>query len=110
VSFRIPAPVNTALDWVSRNRWPITGASVALAVVTAAYTQSAAVAAGACAAMAAGAVLTVLCINGRHLRKALAQARYDMGAMQDELDERRTGDPTAPTVQLRTIGDGGEPT
>lgn len=110
MTVRIPARVNRALDWVSRNRLPMIGAACALAVVAAAYTQSVAVAAGTCAAMTFGAVLTVLGINRRRLREDLAQARYDIGAMQDELDERRAGDPSAPTAQLRTIGEGGERT
>lgn len=110
MSVRIPTRVNTGLDWASRNRLPITGAACALAVVAAAYTQSVPVAAGVCVAMAFGAVLAVLSINRRRLREDLAQARYDIGAMQDELDKRRAGDPTDPTVQLRAIGEGGERT
>lgn len=110
MSVRIPTGVNGALDWASRNRLPITGTAVALAVVAAAYTQSVAVAAGACAAMSFGAVLAVLVIDRRRAREERAQAQYDLRALQNELDEARSGDPSAPTVQLRTIGDGGEPT
>jgi hypothetical protein len=110
VSFRIPTRLNSALDWASRNRLPLTGSVAALAVAIAAQTQSAAVAAGICAAMAAGAVLTVLSLGWRRAREERAQAQYDLRALQNELAEARTGDPSAPTMQLRAIGESGERT
>jgi Flp pilus assembly protein TadB len=102
--------MNSTLDWASRNRLPLIAAVAALAVVVAAYAQSVPVAAGICAAMAAGAVLTVMSLGWRRAREERAQAQYDMRALQNELDEARAGDPSAPTVQLRTIGEGGERT
>ncbi|WP_165975223.1 hypothetical protein [Actinomadura rubrisoli] len=48
-------------------------------------------------------------VERRRLREALKQVHYDKGALEAELAERRMGDPSAPTTELRTIGEGGEP-
>lgn len=110
MTVRIPTRLNRTLDWVSRNRMPLAGGYIAATALFAAETQSVAVAAGLGAAMCFGGVLTVLVIDRRRAREERAQAQYDLRALQNELDEARAGDPSAPTVQLRTIGEGGERT
>lgn len=110
MSVRIPTRLNRALDWASRNRMPLAGGSIAAVVLFAAGTQSVAVAAGLGAAMSFGGVLAVLVVDRRHAREERAQAQYDLRALKNELDEARAGDPSAPTVQLRTIGETGERT
>jgi hypothetical protein len=110
MSVRIPAPVNLLLDWSSRNRLHITGAVVGVVWAAAVASQSLTVGAAATVFTVGISLIAVHTIRTRRLRESLAQARYDNAALEAQLADCRTGDPTDPTVQLRTIGETGERT
>jgi hypothetical protein len=110
MTVRIPSSVNGALDWLSRHRLRATGVIVAAAWATAVASESLPAGAAAAVVTVGLSVITAGTVQTRRLREDLAQAHYDNRALQAQLAECRTGNPTDPTVQLRTIGEAGERT
>jgi hypothetical protein len=110
VRIRIPKPVNAVLD--APDRHPRVAVAVvagcALAWPVALYWASplAAVIAGCGLLLFVGAMV----FTGREMRwrETVRQRDYDLAAERRENARLRTGDPTAPTTQLRHIGDRGE--
>lgn len=107
---RIPRPVNRVLDAAARHpRWFGTVLAVGLLSVAAGAVWWSPIVAGALA----GLLVAYIAGAGHWLRVAwlreqLAQRDYDLAAAQAELRALRQGDPSAPTAQLRPIGDRGE--
>jgi hypothetical protein len=112
VRIRIPAPVNRALDAVEHRQW---AASAAVSVAAVALLVAAALGARTPAGIAAG-VLLVAFLTGsyrvrvRRLQEQVRQRDYDLAAQAAEIARLSAGDATAPTTQLRFIGESGEPT
>lgn len=110
MSIRIPGSVNRVLDTVGRRPRVaaaiVAGAALAwpLAVVWA--SPAAAVIAG-CGLLLyiAGVWFTV---RELRYREIIRQQAYDLAAAQQIIKRLSAGDPTAPTAQLRPIGDRGE--
>ena len=110
MTLRIPRPVNRALDAAAHHPRAVLGtALVAFLSVTAVTILTAPL-----AAWAVGAAFVVyLAVVGHvarvtRLRARLRQTEYDLAAERAANARLRTGDGTAPTVQLRTIGESGE--
>lgn len=109
---RIPGPVNRALDAVTRHPKRLNvGLLVGLLALAAVAVWWSLIAA------AVLAVLLVAYLAGvghwlrvARLREQVRQANYDLAAERAENARLRAGDPTAPTAQLRPIGDRGEVT
>lgn len=109
---RIPGPVNRALDAAHRHPRAVTAvvAGCAVAWPLAVYWASPA------AAVIVGAVLalyvagTVAAVRDARLREEIRQLRYDLAATEQIIKRLSAGDPSAPTAQLRPIGDRGERT
>lgn len=107
---RIPTRINRVLDGVGRHQWAVSAAVSAAAVVL----LAAAVWVSRTGAGIATGLLLVVFITGtygariRQLREQVRQRDYDMAAKDAEIARLSAGDPTAPTTQLRSIGDGGE--
>ena len=109
---RIPRPVNRALDAAARHprRFDLGLLAGLLAVSASAVWWSP------LAAVLLAVLLVVYIAVAAHwlrvtrLREQVAQSRYDLAAAQAELYALRQGDASAPTAQLRPIGDRGETT
>jgi Flp pilus assembly protein TadB len=107
---RIPKPVNRVLD--APHRHPrVTVAVVAgcaLAWPVALYWASplAAVIAGCGLLLFVGA--TVFTSREMRWRETVRQRDYDIAALNQIIKQLSAGDPSAPTAQLRPIGDRGE--
>lgn len=110
MSVRIPGPINSAIDAVTRHRFPVIGVTGGAAWTGVALSHSAALGAGAAAFTAGAAVIAVVDLQMRRLRDRAEQAEYNERAALRDVAAARAGDPSAPTVQLRTIGEGGEST
>lgn len=112
MTVRIPGPVNRFLDAVDAHPRTTAVAVIAGAVVlpvTAALLNRTA------AAVAAGLLLVYVLAMGHRLRvlqlrEQVRQRDYDLAAERAEVARLRAGDPSAPTAQLRSIGDRGEST
>lgn len=108
MSIRIPRTVNRALDTVGRYQVVAAGVAIAVIAAVAVTWRSPAALAGAVAAMVGLAVIAAYEVQERRLRERLRQAEYDRDAERAENARLRAGDPSAPTAQLRTLGDRGE--
>lgn len=107
---RIPTPVNRVLDRVEHHRRVAVGSTAAVILTAAvglvwASPYAAVIAAGCLAVYVTGVWFAV---REMRIREALRQAAYDLAAERQENALLRAGDPTAPTAQLRHIGDHGE--
>lgn len=109
---RIPRPINRVLDAAARH--PRSLSTVLLAGLLA---LAAAVVWWSLTTAGVLACLLVAYIAGAahwlqvaRLREQIAQRDYDLAAKDAELRALRQGDPSAPTAQLRPIGDRGETT
>lgn len=109
---RIPNPVNRVLDMAGR--YP---RSVATVVSATAVTWSLTlvwISLLAAALVAAGLVLFVVvgwfAVRDLQRKEVVRQLRYDMAAKDAQIARLSAGDPSAPTAQLRQIGEAGEAT
>lgn len=112
MSFRIPTRVNRVLDMVATPpHAPITAAASVLAVAAVGLVWVSHTAAAATTGVL-GAFLLLACHIMRVgvWKERAVQAESDLRIAQHRITQLEAGDPTAPTAQLRTIGDGGEPT
>lgn len=110
MSLRIPRPVNRVLDVAGRHPQAAQGVVAAtflsigaLTILTSPLAASAVVGLFTVYIAVLGHVLQVA-----RLRDRLRQTEYDLAAERAENARLRTGDASAPTVQLRSIGEGGE--
>lgn len=108
----IPRPVNRVLDAAARHpRWFGTVLLAGLLSVAAGAVWWSPIVAGALAGL-----LVVYVAGAGHwlrvtrLREQVRQRDYDLAAADAEIRRLRAGDPSAPTAQLRPIGDRGETT
>ena len=110
MSVRIPRLLNRALDVAARHQRPFTG----LLTVGLLGLAAAAVWWSLLAATALGALLLAYSVGAWawlrivSLREQVRQRDYDLAAAHAEIRRLRQGDPSAPTAQLRPIGDRGE--
>ena len=111
MSVRIPRPVNRTLDAVSTHpRAVVTAvvvAGIALPVAAAllSLTGAAAVAGGTALAYV---LATVHRLRVSGLKEQIRQRDYDLAAERAQVERLSVGDPSAPTAQLRQIGETGE--
>lgn len=108
---RIPRPVNTVLDAAHRHPRAViavvAGAAVAWSVAL--YWASPIAAVITAAVLAVYVVVMVFTVREMRLREMVRQRDYDLAAANQIIKRATAGDPTAPTTQLRPIGDRGEP-
>ena len=108
---RIPNPVNQALDTVGRRQRLVSVAVVSAAagaLTVAAFMDQLAAVSG---AVGVGALLLLGAMSRARearLREQVRQRDYDLAAKDAEIARLSAGDATAPTAQLRPIGDRGE--
>ena len=110
---RIPTRVNQALDAVERGRWVSAAVMVAAAVAVAAVALALDHLTAGFAVMGITALLFLAATSSRRearLREQVRQAEYNLAAERRANEQLRAGDPSAPTAQLRPIGDRGEST
>jgi membrane protein implicated in regulation of membrane protease activity len=102
--------VNRALDAVAEHPRVTSGAVLVAGVVlpVAAVWVSLTGAAAVAGVMAAYVLALGHRIRVLRLKEQLQQRDYDLAAERAEVARLRAGDPTAPTTQLRPIGDRGE--
>src|SRR5690606_12653857 len=107
---RIPGPVNRALDAAHRNPRVVIAVVAAGAVAwpLALYWASptAPVITRCVLLLYVGGPLAA--VRAARLREEIRQLRYDLAAAEQIIKRLSAGDPTAPTAQLRPIGDRGE--
>lgn len=107
---RIPTRINRALD--AAQRYPralvavVSGTAVAWPVAVHWASPVAAVITG--AVLAVYVVVVLFTIRVMRLRETIRQLAYDSAAKDAEIARLSAGDPSAPTAQLRPIGEGGE--
>lgn len=110
MTVRIPSRVNRALDVLSLPQHvPAAAVASVLAAASVTLTWVSPVA----AAATAGVLLAFLAAAGHILRVAAwkeraAQAESDLRIAHHDLAELQAGDPSAPTMKLRSIGEAGE--
>lgn len=110
MSFRIPRPVNRLLDAAARHPQATRGVILATFLSVGAL----AILTSPLATWTIAALFTVYVAGLGHilqvarLRDRLRQTEYDLAAERAEVARLRAGDGSAPTMQLRSIGDGGE--
>jgi hypothetical protein len=110
VSIRIPAPVNAVSDWVERNTLPAAGVGAVLgSLVLAAWVPSVLM------NVVVGCVAVAVTSMFWQPRLAAMRAERDRldqknAALDEQVRKTGRGDATAPTQQLRVIGERGEPT
>lgn len=107
---RIPRPINRALDAAARHP-----RRLSMVLLTGLLALAAAVVWWSLAAAVVLACLLVAYIAGAghwlrvaRLREQVRQRDYDLAAADAEIRRLRAGDPTAPTMRLRSIGEAGE--
>ncbi len=107
---RIPRPVNRALDAAARHPRRLDTVLLAgLLALAAAVVWWSPVAAGVLAGLLVAYIAGASWwLQVTRLREQIAQRDYDLAAKDTELRALRQGDPSAPTAQLRPIGDRGE--
>lgn len=112
MSVRIPGPVNRALDGAHRHPRAVAAVIVAAAGTggLAFYWASPVAATIAAALLLLYVISAFFTVRELQLRETIRQLRYDLAAERRENERLRAGDPSAPTAQLRSIGDRGEPT
>ena len=107
MSVRIPRPLNRVLDSAARHqRWFTSLLTVGLFVLVAGavwWSPVAAAALGGLLVVYSAATWAWLRIVS--LREQVRQRDYDLAAAHAEIRRLRQGDPSAPTAQLRPIGD-----
>ncbi|TYK45214.1 hypothetical protein [Actinomadura decatromicini] len=113
MSIRIPTRVNKALDAAERHQWAAVAAVIAYAVTVLVVAVIVGHLTAGFTAMALGAMAFIV-LHDRareaRLREQLRQRDYDLAAERREIERLRAGDPSAPTAQLRPIGESGEAT
>lgn len=109
---RIPKPVNAALDAAHRNPRVVVAVAAAGAVAwpLALYWASPTAAVITGCVLLLYVVATLAAVRDARLREEIRQLRYDLAAAEQIIKRLSVGDPSAPTAQLRPIGDRGEPT
>lgn len=107
---RIPRPINRALDAAARHpRWLDAVLLAGLLTLVAAAVWWSPFVAGALAGLLVAYVAGAgHWLRVARLREQVRQRDYDLAAKDAELRALRQGDPSAPTAQLRPIGDRGE--
>ena len=110
MKIRIPRPVNRGLDAVTEHPRAAVVAVVVGAVVlpVIAVWVSPPVAVFIAVTMAAYTVGARYRLRIQRLEEQVRQAEYDLAAERAENARLRAGDPSAPTAQLRQIGEAGE--
>ena len=110
MTVRIPRRVNRALDAVDAHPRTASAAVIAGAV---ALPLAAVWLSHVGAAVAAGLLAVYVAAMGHRLRvlrlrEQIRQLDYDLAAERAENARLRAGDPSAPTMRLRSIGEAGE--
>ena len=105
---RIPDPINSALDALTRFRLTALAATVAAGVVAASLCPSPVVRSIGAAVGVAFFAAVFHVSRVERWRERARQAEYDLASAKHEIDQMRAGDPAAPTAQLLAIGETGE--
>jgi hypothetical protein len=108
---RIPNRVNRALDAVERGRWVSAAVMVAAAVAVVAVAVAMDQMQAGFGAVGIGALAYLTAdswARGARLREQIRQRDYELAAERRANKQLREGDPSAPTAQLRAIGESGE--
>ena len=108
---RIPAPINQALDAFGRSQLLVSVAvvSAAAGALAVAVVMDQLAAGFGVVGMGGLLLLGVMSrVRESRLREQVRQRDYDLAAQAAEIARLSAGDPSAPTAQLRSIGESGE--